>query len=155
MKNAVEQRLVSKFSSKDQVNIDKIEKFNRDLEEIQKKLENFLEQKRTKFPRFYFLSNDEIIEVLSDAKDLRLVQVHLRKMFENITRLDFDTFESAFGMYSAEGERVKFKVPVPPGGNVEDWLDKIEKEMRVTLLYLLNVIISLCLNILINYFCII
>lgn len=36
----------------------KFQKYNKELEEIQKKMEDYLEVKRAAFPRFYFLSND-------------------------------------------------------------------------------------------------
>ena len=48
------------------------------LDIVRAQLDQYLELKRTQFPRFYFLSNDELIEILATAGvDPRAVQVRV------------------------------------------------------------------------------
>jgi len=107
------------------------------LEQIQKSLEDYLETKRAAFPRFYFLSNDELLAILSQTRDPQAVQPHLSKCFDSIKSIKFGSGATAhemFAMHSAEGEEVKWSAPVSAEGNVEDWLGEVENMMRVSLL---------------------
>uniref|UniRef100_A0A3Q3E168 Dynein, axonemal, heavy chain 1 n=1 Tax=Labrus bergylta TaxID=56723 RepID=A0A3Q3E168_9LABR len=113
--------------------LDKLKYCNTLLEQVQKGLSEYLETKRSSFPRFYFLSDDELLEILSQTKDPNAVQPHLRKCFENIARLKFQSDLQITHMYSGEGEEVKLFLPVWPTGNVEDWLKDVEKSMKATL----------------------
>ena len=94
---------------------DHFRKWNETLDKIQKSLEDYLEKKQMIFPRFYFLSNDELLEILAQTRNVQAVQPHMMKCFDAIKKLDFGgehalspikeqdpTSENIYGMISAE-----------------------------------------------------
>ena len=112
--------------------LDNLTKANATLDKIQKNLEDYLETKRAAFPRFFFLSNDELLEILAEARNPQAVQPHLIKCFDNIKRLDFGDSPSSidiYAMYSGEGEKVGLGKNLKARGNVETWLGSVEDHM--------------------------
>jgi dynein heavy chain len=95
------------------------------LDSIQKSLEEYLETKRMAFPRFYFLSNDELLEILSQTRDPLAVQPHMTKCFDAIKRIKFGEGRLAhdiLGFIDPGGEVVPLSDSVKAEGPVESWL---------------------------------
>ncbi|XP_069062696.1 dynein axonemal heavy chain 1 [Pleurodeles waltl] len=131
MKNAVENNQVIALCPDPRL-LESLRECNKLLELVQKGLSEYLETKRASFPRFYFLSDDELLEILSQTKDPTAVQPHLRKCFENIAKLMFQPDLQITHMYSGEGEEVQLSTGIYPTGNVEDWLLEVERVMKAS-----------------------
>jgi dynein heavy chain 1 len=111
------------------------------LSKIQKALGEYLERERSSFPRFYFVGDEDLLEIIGNSKDILRIQKHFKKMFAGIATILLDEEQTAItGMASKEGEEVMFKTPVSIKDNpkINDWLTILENEMRVSLALLLN-----------------
>ena len=63
---------------------EKLKEANMNLENVEKGLNDYMEKKRGVFPRFYFISNAQFLEILSQTKDIKKVKDNVNKIFEPI-----------------------------------------------------------------------
>ncbi|KAJ2157684.1 dynein heavy chain [Coemansia sp. RSA 552] len=111
------------------------------LSKIQKALGDYLERERASFPRFYFVGDEDLLEIIGNAKDVPRIQKHLRKMFAGLAFIQLsEDGTQILGMSSKEGEHISFRQPIvlKQFAKINDWLAAIEREMRLTLADLLG-----------------
>ena len=105
------------------------------LQKCQKALAGYIEKKRACFPRFYFVSDPTILEILGQASNPQAIQPHLQSIFDNLVHLDFDSvvYNKVLGFRSGEGEMVTLTTPFLAQDNVEKWLNDLIAKMRQTI----------------------
>ena len=104
------------------------------LDLCQKALAEYLEEKRSMLPRFYFIGDDDLLEILGQAKNPEVIQAHLKKLFAGIHSVIFsEGAKSITAMRSIAGEVVPLKQNVVVTEAVEEWLADLSTSMVKTL----------------------
>ncbi|XP_043931285.1 dynein axonemal heavy chain 11-like [Protopterus annectens] len=114
--------------------LEKLEILQQRLTMCEKSLAEYLETKRLTFPRFYFVSAMDLLEIISKGTQPKQITRHLLKLFDNVADLQVEHINEgeqiALGMYSKEGEYVQFSNPFTCDGQAEHWLSLLEETMR-------------------------
>lgn len=102
---------------------ERLESLQNKLVLCEKALAQYLETKRLAFPRFYFVSSADLLDILSNGTQPEFVVKHLTKLFDSIAKLKFKPSEekhplSAVGMISKDSEYVAFNEPSDVDGPV-------------------------------------
>ncbi|GLV36074.1 beethoven [Carabus blaptoides fortunei] len=92
------------------------------------------QERRLKFPRFLFLGDDDLLEILGQSSREQVIQAHLKKLFSGIHSVKMNKeFQHIFAMCSLQGEVVSLSKPVNVNCPVEDWLNELVSQMQTTL----------------------
>jgi dynein heavy chain 1 len=113
-----------------------LERLSESLDKIQKALTDYLETQRQAFARFYFVGDEDLLEIIGNSKEVINIQKHFPKMFAGISTITHENNGDILkGMCSREAEKVGFVKPVviSEDSKIDAWLKKMEHQMKVSL----------------------
>lgn len=108
----------------------------------EKALMDYMETKRLAFPRFYFVSHNDLLDILSHGDQPDHVMKHLTKLFDSMAKLKFveeaektepPVHATVKAMWSKDGEYVDLVAKCGLAGQVEHWLNSLLAAMRATM----------------------
>ncbi|KAL8431228.1 hypothetical protein ACSSS7_005427 [Eimeria intestinalis] len=111
----------------------------KEMTSILRSLNDFLDKKRVAFPRFFFLSNEELVRLLARASGPHALMPHIQKCFEGIhsVQLSLDSAQAlAIRSYNEEVLPLRRQIRLLADGSslaIEHLFSSIEREMYAAL----------------------
>lgn len=117
--------------------------FNQEIESCEKALNEYLEQKKKIFARFYFVSNQALLDILSNGNNPVKVDEYIGDCFDGLKCVKFVPegpmpYKTCQGMIAKDGEYVPFSSNFTFVGAVENYLCDLEAKMIATLKEILD-----------------
>lgn len=105
------------------------------LSKIQKALGEYLERERVSFPRFYFVGDEDLLEIIGNSNDTSRVAKHFKKMFAGISGVKVNEDNCITTITSKEGEQVELKreVSLVKLPKINDWLGALDMSAKLSL----------------------
>jgi dynein heavy chain, axonemal len=107
------------------------------LETCQKSLNEYLDMKKKIFPRFYFVSNVALLDILSNGNNPPAIMPYVSDCYDALSKLIFSEDEAgktiideAHTMIAKDGEHIELDKPFKIVGAVENWLNDLTKAMK-------------------------
>ena len=104
------------------------------LHRLQTALGEYLEKERARFPRFYFVGDDDLLEMLGLGSDVRQVRAHLVQMWAGLAQVHVDG-RRIVRIETTAGELLDLDAPIDvrDGAPVHEWLQALEAAVPRTL----------------------
>ncbi|XP_050446950.1 dynein beta chain, ciliary-like [Cataglyphis hispanica] len=120
--------------------LERLEELDKQLNICEKALFDYLETKRLAYPRFYFISSADLLDILSNGNNPELVCKHLPKLYDSLAKLQWileggRPTKLANGMVAKDGEEMAMYGTCDCTGKVEIWLNRVTDAMRRTVRY--------------------
>lgn len=103
---------------------------------LKRSLADFLERQRSEFARFYFVGNEDLLELMGSGGDFSRINSHVTKIFAGVAKLHYDPDTATIGaIESKEGEVVALNQPVSLANtpSLIAWLKQLDVEIKLTL----------------------
>ena len=112
-----------------------LEDVEKQLSVCEKALLDFMDSKRRAFPRFYFVAQNDLLDILSNGNAPRKIMVHMPKIFQAIDKLELvdgaGERPDAAGIHASVGkEYVPFTNTLKLERKVENYLQDVIDTMR-------------------------
>lgn len=136
LKDGEQKKLALQFCNQADI-LPRLEEVQKQLTLCEKALNDFMDSKRRAFPRFYFVSPADLLDILSNGNQPKKVMCHMPKIFQAIETLhlkDDGDRPAAVGFESCVGkESVDFSRPLKLLGKVENYMADAIDAMRNSL----------------------
>ncbi|XP_063809812.1 uncharacterized protein LOC135027842 isoform X3 [Pseudophryne corroboree] len=115
-----------------------LDMMNYKLERCQRAILLHLERKRQVFPRLFFLSSDDTLNVVCYGYDLDVLSGYIMKIFQHVHSLIYQTSseqgcQQILGVRSFLGEELHLTKPLECSGPVEIWLPQLVSSINTSL----------------------
>ncbi|XP_029665147.1 cytoplasmic dynein 2 heavy chain 1 [Formica exsecta] len=100
------------------------------LDRCQKSLDEFLEERRAAYPRLYFLSDEDLLELVSGSG--RGLEAHLPKLYHGVGSVVKEN-DTLTAIVSPEGEMLKLPEAIDLTEPLPRWLNNLENGMKKAL----------------------
>ncbi len=112
--------------------LESLEFIQEQLDLCKKSLADFLDGRRRQFPRYYFVSEADLLDILSNGSDPKKILIHIPKVYLSTKTLTLADKESESGRPIATefiagvgSEVCSFEPPVPLEGKVEIYMQTV------------------------------
>jgi dynein heavy chain 1 len=112
-----------------------LERLGELLQKIQKALGEYLERERNSFSRFYFVGDEDLLEIIGNSNEISRLQKHFTKMFSGVSSVVLSAEGDIIGVTSPEDERVMLQKPVSlqEKKKINTWLSELDIQLKQSL----------------------